>query len=395
MRAMPEDERGDTGRSLGDLQGLLLLKRAPGMQALEGPAAVTLPLPVIPAPSLEGLRVAATPPAPVTEEDLLERLEALFQERAPRRERAPAEEVALGDEVLLDVVGYAHGALIPFSVRVDWRTMVAEDPLLPGFFESLVGAQVGLSMDVELQLPDTYTVATLRGATARFLVDVKAAYELQPLDFESPELLPRLGLGATLEEAMSHIAEALTDEREAEARHALQERVLDALVERTEVDIPERLVDEEIRLRWLEREQPVLASKNFTQEEMEEAWQGWRQDPLTRLEAEWRLRVAVALRAICIRDDIQPDPEDVEALGSAIAEAARLPLQRLEQQLRSTPGLAERFTHLVLHTAALDHVMSQVELISDVMESLAVPGSQRPRAGADSPESADTRWTAG
>jgi trigger factor len=364
---MLEDERGDTGRSLGDLQGLLLLKRAPGMQALEGPAAVTLPAAT--APSQEGLRVEAIPPAPVTEEDLLERLEALVQERAPCRERAPGEEVALGDEVLLDVMGYAHGALIPFSVRVDWRVMVAEDPLLPGFFESLVGAQVGLSMDVELQLPDTYAVEALRGATARFLVDVKAAYEPQPLDFESPELLPRLGLGATLEEAMQHIAEALTDEREAEARHTLLKRVLDALVERTEVDIPERLVDEEIRLRWLELEQPVLASKSFTAEEMEEAWQGWRQDPLTRLEAEWRLRAAVALRAICVRDGIQPDPEDVETLGGAIAEAAGIPLQGVEPLLRSRPGLAERFTHLVLHTAALDHVMSQVELTSEGSEN--------------------------
>ncbi|QRK04339.1 peptidylprolyl isomerase [Archangium violaceum] len=360
MPTMPEDDRGDTGRSLGELQGRMLLKRAPGMRALEGPAAVTLP--DVPAPSLEGLRVAAIPPAPVTREDLLERLEALFHERAPRRERAPDERVALGDEVLLDVIGYAHGALIPFSVRVDWRVLVAEDPLLPGFFEGLVGARVGLSMAVELQLPDTYGVAALRGATARFLVDVKAAYELQPLDFESPELLPRLGLGATLEEAMRHIAEALADEREEEAWLALQERVLDALVERTEVDIPERLVDEEIRLRWLELEQPVLASKNFTLEEMEEAWRGWSQDPLTRRDAELRLRVAVALRAICVRDGLQPDAEDVEKLGALLAEAAGLPPEGVEPLLRSTPGLAERFTHLLLHTRALEHVMSRVEL---------------------------------
>lgn len=360
MNVMPDDAREDTGRSVEELQGLMLLKRAPGMQVLEGPAAVTLP--TIPAPSLEALRVEAVVPAPVTETDLMERLDALLEERSPRRERMPGDEIALGDDVLLDVVGYANGALLPFSVRADWRVSVSEDPLLPGFFESLVGAEVGLSMDVELRLPDSYPVAELRGVTARFIVDVKAAYEPQPLDFDAPGVLSGLGLGDTLEEVMQRITEALTEEREAQARRELQDRVLDALIERTDVAVPESLVDEEIRLRWLEVEQPVLASRDFTLEEMEEAWQGWRTHRPTRLEAEWRLRSALALRAIVERDGVRPEPEEAVAFRDAIAELTGASPGALQAQLESSPALAERFEHLLMHGTALDYVLSKVEL---------------------------------
>ncbi|QSQ26899.1 peptidylprolyl isomerase [Pyxidicoccus parkwayensis] len=363
MKAMPEDTRADAGRSLGELQGLMLLKRAPGMQALESPSAVTLPS--VAAPSLDGLQVEAVAPAPVTEEDLLERLEDLVSERSPHRERSLGEEVESGDIVLLDVMGYAHGALIPFSVRADWRARVSEDPLLPGFFESLEGAEVGLSMDVRLQLPDSYPVESLRGATARFLVDVKAAYEPQPVDFDSPDLLSGLGLGNTLEETLELIAETLAEEREAEARRELRDRVLDALVERTDVVVPETLIDQEIRLRWLEQEQPVLASRNFTLDEMEEAWQGWRTDAATRLDAEWRLRGAVALRAIIEQDDVRPEPEDVEAIRDALAERMGASPEELQAQFESNQVLADRFEHLVMHGTALDYVLSKVTLVSD------------------------------
>ncbi|MFP2925267.1 peptidylprolyl isomerase [Pyxidicoccus sp. 3LG] len=295
---------GGAAESLGDLQGRMLLKRSAGTLSLDGATGVRLPS--VQAPSLEGLAVEAPAPAPVTEDDIVASFDALCRERAPRRERAPGEEVAAGDDVLLDVLGYANGRLIPFSVRTDWWTEVAPEPHLPGFFEALVGATVGLSLGVELVLPETYAVSSLRGATAHFLVEVKAAREVTPLDGDSKTLLATLEAGATLEDVLRQLAEALVEEREEEARRELHERVLDALVQRTEVDLAEGLIDEEIRHRWAVVEYPALVARGFTADELADAWEGWRTDAATRLDAEWRLRVALALQAIAARDGVRP-----------------------------------------------------------------------------------------
>jgi trigger factor len=349
--------------SVGDLLGRMLVQRSPGMLSLDGPVSVEVP--PCEAPSLEGLAVAVPKPAPVTEEDVLARFEDLCHLHAPRRDRAPGDEVVEGDEVLLDVVAYSNGKLIPFSVRVDWWAEMAPEPLLPGFFEELLGDQVGVTVPMDLTLPDTYAVESLRGTTARFIVEIKAAREVAQVDPESPELLARLGLGSTLDETLDRIAETLFDEREEEAERVLRERVLDALVQRTEVELPASMVDQELRSRWARLEYPALVRKDFSSEELEEAWEGWRTDLLTRLDAEWRLRGAIALRAIIERDDLQPAPEEVVELRDAIAETTGSSPEALQGLLESNPFLAEHFESLLMHGTALDYVLSKVELVSD------------------------------
>jgi trigger factor len=146
--------------------------------------------------------------------------------------------------------------------------------------------------------------------------------------------------------------------------------VLDVLVQRTEVELPPSLIDEEIRHRWAQQEYPVLVDKDFTTDELEEAWQGWRTHAATRLDAEWRLRVALALRAIAARDGIQPRIEDAEALCDAIAESAGVRPEELEELFDSTPAVVQRFESLILHAAALDHVLSKVELTAHRLSSL-------------------------
>ncbi|PTL75994.1 peptidylprolyl isomerase [Vitiosangium sp. GDMCC 1.1324] len=360
MPTQPDASAAGAEYSLGDLQGLMLLKRSTGALALDGTAAIRLPS--IQAPSLEGLSVAVPAPAPVTEDDIMERFDALCRERAPRRERTPGEEVAEGDDVLLDVLGYADGRLIPFSVRTDWSVEVAPEPLLPGFFEALVGATVGLSIGVELVLPETYAVASLRGATARFIVDVKAAHEVTPLEADSPELLTLLDAGATIEDVLQRLAEELFEERETEAQRELQERVMDALIERTHVALSQGLIDEEIRHQWAVVEYPVLVGKGFTPEELDEAWDGWRTDIATRLDAEWRLRGALALQAIAERDEVRPTFEDAEAFHDAITGSTEVSSEELEKLFDTSPTVLQRFENLVMHAATLDHVLSKVEV---------------------------------
>ncbi|MCY1016655.1 peptidylprolyl isomerase [Pyxidicoccus sp. MSG2] len=354
-----DDPKGGGARSLAELHALGIMKRMPAAFSLDSTEPVDIP--TVTAPSLEGLTVALVPPAPLTEQDVLDRFDALRRQYADRRVRKPGEDVGVGDEVLLDVLGFANGRLLPFSTREDWRTHVIADPVLPGFFEALAGAKVGQSFGIELKLPDTWPVESLRGQTARFLLDVKAAQELKLLADDSPELLKRLRM-ASLTDVMRHLGEELARERTEEMDRLTQERVMDVLVERTQVSLSTALVNEEIRRRWAETERPILARKAFQPDELQEALEGWQRDSLTRADAVRRLTLALALRAIATRDGVQPEKKATDALINDLAGLSGVSRQDLGKTVKEDAALARRLYDLALHLATVDHVMKKVKL---------------------------------
>ncbi len=353
-------ERSDSSAPVpttGDVHVLGLLNKIPAALALDN---APVKLPEVQAPSLEGL-TAQLSPRPITQDELLERLADLVRNHAQRRMRADGEQVAMGDEVVLDTVGYARGRLLPFSVRESWSVLVNPDPLLPGFFEALVGRQVGLSVDIALTLPPNYPAEALRGASARFLVDVKEARELALPDPQSPEFIASLGRGATLAEVLRHLGDELATEHADEAEREAREQVLDVLVERAGVEVPPALVDEEIRRRWVEAERPILQRKAFEADELQQALEGWLQDPLTRADATRRLKVSLVLAAIARRDQLQPRREALDAIVGLLTGPAKLPREELKKVLQSDAAARERVANVMMQLAAIDHVMSKVK----------------------------------
>lgn len=354
-----DDPKGGAARSLAELHALGIMKRMPAAFSLDSTEPVELP--AVQAPSLEGLTVAYVPPAPLTEQDLVDRFDALRRQHADRRERRPGEDVAAGDEVLLDVLGFANGRLLPFSARENWWTYVAPDPVLPGFFEALPGAKVGQSFGIELKLPATYPVEALRGQTARFLLDVKVARELKLPADDSPELLKRLRMGS-LTDVMRRLGDDLARERTEEMDRLTQERVLDVVVERTQVSLTSALVDEEIRRRWAETERPILTRKSLQPDELQEALEGWQRDSLTRADAARRLTLGLALRAIAARDGVQMERKATDALIDDLSALSGVSRQELGRVVKEDAALARRLYDLAQYLATVDHVMKKVKL---------------------------------
>ena len=347
-------------QSVGELQGLMLLARQQTRTLVLEDRSITLP-PLTP-PSLEGLKVKTPAIAPVTPEELYARFQELREQAAPRRELARGAPVSEGHEVVMDVVGHAQGRPIPFSARTGWTTLVRPDPLLPGFFEALVGAQVGATKELPVTLPPDYPVESLRGVAARFTVEVKAARELSLPEEDSPEGLKMLGRGATIEEAMVSIQKELMQEHVAEARRQLQEHVWNLLLERCVVELPVALVDEEIRRQWMATEQPALQRWKASAQELQQSLRSWLEDPRTQAETERRLGVALLLGAIAARDKIQPSAKDVEEFVTSMAATSNMSRAELKKMLSTNSAAAQQVHNLLLHVAATNHVMSKVIL---------------------------------
>jgi trigger factor len=293
------------------------------------------------------------PERPTLDEAALEtRLAERLRAIATRRERGRNEKVAEGDDVVLDVLGYAHGRLIPFSVRSNWTTEVAPDPALPGFFAALVGVRVGDSLMISITMPEDAPEA-LRNAEARFLVEVKQAFEVEPIE-QSPATWPqRLG-APDLETALERLASEFEAETAEAAEAEILERLLDAVAERTEVEVPSEVIDREVELAWQRLERPHLVAHDFSRTELDEALEGWLADDDTRAQAERRLRVTAGLDAVVSQYGLAVDAGDRLELEATLADAASLPVASFSAAVAEVHDGPAQLDALALRLLAID-----------------------------------------
>ena len=337
-----------------------LLKMSPVVSTVSPEA---LKLPTVAAPSLEGLAVRVPTPEDLTEEDLLRNFHEKRRALATTRERRQGESLELGDNVQLNIVGYCDGHLIPFSARFGMVTELAPIEALPGFCEAVAeGGKVGESLQIALELPDTYPVESLQGKPARFLVDVVGAHEVALPPESSPEFLEQLGMGSTLEEVMDNLREELEDELAGQLWVRAQDMVLDEVARRAPVQLPRALVEEELRRRWVQAEGQAMVAHQFDVEEQQEALQGWLTDPTTRADAERRLHIGIALKAVTEAEKLRLTPEKLEELLRDHTEPFGFSAEEVHAALRETPETTRRLTELGWYLLAVEHVMNKAKV---------------------------------
>jgi trigger factor len=137
------------------------------------------------------------------------------------------------------------------------------------------------------------------------------------------------------------------------------------------MSLPRELVDEEIQRRWEERELPLLQEKDFEQDELKEALDGWLGDVSTRMDAERSLRISFALRAIVARDKLELTPEKLEELVDEAVEPLGLSPEEVRQAL-ADPQTAGPIRDSAMNLLAVEYVMEhasiQVEGMPETIE---------------------------
>jgi trigger factor len=317
-------------------------------------------LPTVEAPKLDGVSVKLPTPADLDPGRIAERLMVLARRFATRRDRKPGDAMAMGDDICVDMLGYAAGKLIPFSPSLSAWVPLLPSSQLPGLFEQLVGKKVGAGARIELRLPKDFPLETLRGAKAVYLVDVVAAREVEVPNVESEGFLRKLGRGPTLEVAMKSIVNDLVTERAEELQLQAINQVLDILVSRTQIQIPEALVDDQIRALWRENEEPLLSKKGLSPAEQLDAVNGWISDPFSRKDVTRRLAVTAVVKAIAQRDGIKVTPQALKALGKQTGEAMGVDGKTLDAAL--SEGLPDEMTESALHLLTVEHVMKKAKV---------------------------------
>jgi trigger factor len=276
-------------------------------------------LPEITSVNIEGIALEklVVEPSDAEIEDALKR----FADQQKRFDAAPKTYKAqTGDVVVMDFVGTVEGEEFEGGKGEGMQIEIGSGRLIPGFEDQLVGVKANDKVKVEVNFPEDYNVAYLKGKPAVF--DVLVTEVRQPQEAAIDDTLAtNLGL-----ENLDKLKEILKDQISAElqgmTRTHLKRKLLDHLAANHDFDVPPTMVEAEFGQIWaqLEHEASHEADPAAAVAELEND-----KDEYRRI-AERRVRLGLLLSEIGQKEGVNVTQAEMNRLIGQ--EAARYPGQQ-------------------------------------------------------------------
>ncbi len=256
----------------------------------------------------------------VSEEQVDQALERLRQRMAPLKKVEDRTRVEPGDFAIVDLDASAGGQPIEGS-RIEHRLLeISDKSIAHGLHEILTGAEVGVEGTSRRSYPDDYSEKDLAGKDVEWRYKVTEIFrrELPPLD---DEFAKDQGEFQSLAELRDNLRENLLAQARHEARSKVRQGLLEIVLERNPVELPQSLVDREIHQLESEFASALQSGGMPAQQAMEEAHK--HHDDF-RPRAEKRAHSALILDALAAQENVQVSDEDLaQSIAALVTSAGR------------------------------------------------------------------------
>ena len=253
------------------------------------------------------------PAVEVTDEMLTRRLDDV---REPLAEITPVErELRMGDLAVIDVEVEADGALVESESRKAMEAELKERVLLPELLAILPGTFVDEQRETKVTFPEDYSEPKLAGKEATIRVTVRGVKE-KVLPELTDELAGQLSGGKqeTADAYKAAVRSELEEAAKAMSRMAREQALVKALVDASQVELPDALVEKELatQLESMERSlgRQGLRLDRYL-EYLGKTVPQWAAEE--RPDAEARLKVDLVLDEFAKREGIEPADSEVDA----------------------------------------------------------------------------------
>ena len=174
---------------------------------------------------------------------------------------------AQGDRITMDFTGRIDGAEFPGGKADDAHIILGEGRMLPEFESNLTGAAAGDNRSLSVSFPEDYRGKEVAGKTAQFEVAVKRveAPRLPEVDAEFAKSLGVMDGDFTKmrEEIKANVEREVKKRVDAD----LKQKVMQALIESTPVEVPKSLADMETR-RMVQAAREDLEARGIKMEQL-------------------------------------------------------------------------------------------------------------------------------
>ena len=245
--------------------------------------------------------------AEVTDEAIDKTLDILRKQRRTFAQRAKDAAAEDGDRVTVDFEGKIDGETFSGGKAEDFQFLVGEGQMLKEFEDAVRGLKAGESKTFPLAFPEDYHGKDVAGKTADFLVTVKKI-EAAHLPEVNEQFAKSLGIAdGTVDGLRGDIRTNLEREVKFRLQARNKQAVMDALVSKAELDLPNASVQAEIgRLR-------EGAIADLKQRGIKDADKAEIPEDVFRPQAERRVRLGLVVAELVKANKLEANPEQLKA----------------------------------------------------------------------------------
>lgn len=293
----------------------------------------------------------------VTEKDVGQVLEELRKRSA--KETVVDRAAKKGDKVEIDFTGKDKGGVALEGMHSKNHPLVIGDGVfLPHFEENLVGAKKGDHKEFTLTFPSDYHVKKYQKKEVVFTVDVHGVTERVLPELDDAFCASNFGEKKTMTEVKEMVKKDLHKQKEQEAQEKRENVLLEKIVEATEVDLPDELVQEEIDFLYGQQIKEI-ERMGVTREQYEKYLAEKKKDPKAELKerAAKQVTLRMALIEVIKEEKLTVTDQEVAAEKEQVLTQYGENRAKVEEAFTKDPALTTQLKNKVLLRKLFAHFL--------------------------------------
>jgi trigger factor len=245
----------------------------------------------------------------VTDEEVEEEIKKIAEAQAETKvsRKKILKEGLIG---VIDFTGYIDGEKMENGSAEAYPLEIGSNSFIPGFEEQLVGMKVGESKRIKVTFPENYGAKEIAGKEAEFDVTLQEIQEKVPAEINDE--LARKYMAkedATLDELKEMIKNSIQERKKAEAFAPKKEEILECLVKKYEIDLPESVVEKEVEIMINNEAQKMSPAEIKELQENPEKLKELREKLLP--EAKDRVKLTFIIDAIAKKEEVDVSDQEL------------------------------------------------------------------------------------
>ena len=268
----------------------------------------------------------------VTDADIEEEIKKA-QERASRLvpvEDRPAED---GDTVLIDYSGSVDGAQFEGGTAEKQTLVLGSHSFIPGFEEGVVGMKTGEEKDLNVKFPEDYHAENLKGKDAVFHVKLHEIKKKEVPEFND-EFVKDVSEFDTVDAYRADIKKRLEEQNARRATQEMENALVDLILEKTPVNIPDCMIHSQIDSMVQEFEYRLMYQGLKLDDYLK--YTGMKLEDLRKSyedQAKKSVKTRLIFEAIIKQEKIEATEEDKQKKFAEMAEAAKKEVEEFKKSL--------------------------------------------------------------
>ncbi len=266
----------------------------------------------------------------VTEEEVNEAIET-ERKNSARTVSVEDRPIKDGDTTVIDFEGFVDGVAFEGGKGENYPLTIGSHSFIDTFEEQLIGKSINEEVEVNVTFPEDYHAEELKGKPALFKVTIKEIKENQLPDLDD-EFAEEVSAYDTFAEYKESVKKNLEEKKEADAKNAKEEAVVEAIIADAEMDIPEAMIATQQR-QMVDEFAQRLAMQGLSMEQYSQ-FTGMTAAAMmeqVKPQAEKRIQSRLVLEAIVEAEKIEVSDAEYEEELAKMAEAYKMEVEQIKE----------------------------------------------------------------